>query len=294
MYRNHFIDVLDPLCGRTVNLHHHIPFLPPTQEGRHQFKFDIFLPTTITISTTPAFFHHLCFLLFFFFGVKFGSLPINPFYPPYATRLPYPKFCTWHNLWCCYLRSVETPTATLLTSLPLSSNVIGFSTTTVSPRFSTPAACGCEWGPDGSGGGPCGAVAVGGLCCAGNGTRILGMTMDVTYWQSAHFTLCAPYWYMRVIPHPPQLMWANWGPSMAKLTVWQHEHCTLVAPRMYMSSVRHPPHMSCDISVPCGGTWVTELQSAHRTLLAPCGYTSRVRQPLQINCPCCCCPPCIA
>lgn len=285
------LSVAAPSTCTTIYLLYH-----PHKKGVINSSSISFFPTTITISTTPTFFHHLCFLLLFFFGVKFGFLPNNPFYPPYATRLPYPRFCTWHNLCCCYLRSVETPTATLLTSLPLSSNVIGFSTTTVSPRFSTPAACGCEWGPDGSGGGPCGAVAVGGLCCAGNGTRILGMTMDVTYWQSAHFTLCAPYWYMRVIPHPPQLMWANWGPSMAKLTVWQHEHCTLVAPRMYMSSVRHPPHMSCDISVPCGGTWVTELQSAHRTLLAPCGYTSRVRQPLQINCPCCCCccPPCIA
>lgn len=117
---------------------------PPHKKGVINSSSISFFPTTITMSTTPTFFHHLCFLLFFFFGVKFGSLPNNPCYPPYATRLPYPRFCTWHNLWCCYLRSVETPTATLLTSLPLSSNVIGFSTTTVSPRPSTPAACGCE------------------------------------------------------------------------------------------------------------------------------------------------------
>jgi len=176
------------------------------------------------------------------------------------------------------------PTATLLTSLPLSSNVIGFSTTTV---------CGsdCVSATETGGGGGCGGAKGLCCCCGGNGICILGMAMEVTYWQRAHLTDWAPYAYISVIPQPPQLMCAAGGVSMARVTVWQHEHWTLVAPRIYINKVRHPPQTNCAISVPWGGTEVTVLHKAHRTLLAPCGYTNRVRQPPHISCPCC--VPCI-
>jgi hypothetical protein len=121
------------------------------------------------------------------------------------------------------------------------------------------------------------------------------MAMEVTYWQRAHLTEWAPYAYMSMVPQPPQLICAigggGVGISIARFTVWQQEHCTLMAPRMYINKVRHPPQTNCAIvSVPWGGTAVTELHSAHHTLLAPDGYTNKVWQPPHISCPCCCVP----
>ncbi len=198
----------------------------------------------------------------------------------------------------CHLLSVVTPTATLLTNLPFSSKVIGFSTTTVCVWDCSEAA-GTGGGREAGGYCDGGAAGVGEcLCCCcwgGNGNRILGMAMEVTYWQRAHLTEWAPYAYMSMVPQPPQLICAigggGVGVSIARFTVWQQEHCTLVAPRMYINKVRHPPQTNCAIvSVPWGDTAVTELHNAHRTLLAPDGYTNKVWQPPHISCPCCCVP----
>lgn len=151
--------------------------------------------------------------------------------------------------------SVVTPTTTLLTSLPLSSTVMGFSTTTVWPW---------DWGAEVEG--RC-VVGVAPFClCTGIGTLMLLIPTLVTYWHNAHLTDGAPYGYMRVVWHWPQFTWAG----LAKLIVWQQEHLTLAAPRVYISTVWQPLHTSWAIST-AGGTEVIARQIAQQTFAAPLG-----------------------
>lgn len=161
----------------------------------------------------------------------------------------------------CYFRSVVTPTTTLLTSFPLSSTDIGFSTTTVWVW---------EWGVDVEVYGIIPVVPLGLL--AGSGTLKLAILRLVTYWQIAHLTDGAPYGYMSVVRQFPQLIWATWLDTGAGFVVWQQEHLTLVAPCGYISNARQPKHIRCDISIPRGGgTKLIVLHNAQQTFAAPLG-----------------------
>lgn len=156
--------------------------------------------------------------------------------------------------------SLVTPTTTLLTSFPLLSRDIGFSTTTV-------WVIGLE--DDGS-------IPVG--SCIGIGVLMLAILMFVTNWQRAHLTEGAPKGYMSIVRQFPQLTWAKPLPG-ARFSVWQQEHLTLAAPPVYINNVRQPPHIRWATPglgkgggyAPGGSTGVTVLHTAQRTLVAPLG-----------------------
>jgi len=156
---------------------------------------------------------------------------------------------------------VVTPTTTLLTSFPLSSTVIGFSTTTVT-----------FWGWDL--GTEVDEVLYADPLDAGlaDGVGATVFTPVVVIWlHMAHFTECAPYGYIKVVWQWPQLTWAILFTGLTRLTVLQHEHLTVSALRVYISKVRQPPHISWAISSPGGGTVVTAWHTAQQTLGAPRG-----------------------
>lgn len=182
----------------------------------------------------------------------------------YNTRCFQLQIINTQNKVCYFFPPVVTPTTTLLTNFPLSSTVIGFSTTTVT--F-------CDWVDGAEVDGTLYEVPFGAGIVCGNGLMVF-IPIFVMKLQIAHLTEDAPYGYINTVWHWPQLTWAillTGGAGLARLTVSQHEHLTVVALRVYINKVRHPTHISWAISIPGGGALVTAWQTAQHTLGAPLG-----------------------
>lgn len=146
-----------------------------------------------------------------------------------------------------------TPTATLLTSLPFSSSVLGFSTSTV-----------------------CGAARA----------SLTGLTLR----HVGQPTVVAPGGYARVVRHCPHDRWPIWFPDLVELSLPQCGQRTLAAPRECTNMVKQPPHTSSDISGGPDGlaAAVKASQLGQRTPAAPRRYWTRRLQPLQARWLCIC------